>query len=99
MATWSKKNGNVEVKNVDTDNYTLWTSGLLYFESESVINIIRKIERFYNIDIVLDEKLDIYKIKISGKLDLNDKIEKTLQNLMFITKFKIELIDDKYIIK
>ncbi|MDO7138008.1 FecR family protein [Algibacter lectus] len=99
LATWSKKNGNVEVKNVDTDNYTLWTSGLLYFESESVINIIRKIERFYNIDIVLDEKLDIYKIKISGKLDLNDKIEKTLQNLMFITKFKIELIDDKYIIK
>lgn len=99
LATWSKQGGRVDVKDVDAYRYTSWTSGLLYFESESVINVIRKIERFYNIDIVLDEKLDIYKIKISGKLDLNDKIEKTLENLMFITKFKIELINDKYILK
>ena len=99
LATWYKNEERVEVKEVDAYKYTLWTLGLLHFESESVINVIRKVERFYNIDIELDEKLDIYKYKISGKLDLNDEIEKTLENLMFITKFKIELINNKYILK
>ncbi|WP_147678145.1 FecR family protein [Algibacter pacificus] len=99
LATWYKNEEKVEVKEVDAYKYTLWTLGLLHFESESVINVIRKIERFYNINIELDEKLDVYKFKISGKLDLNDKIEKTLENLMFITKFKIEKRNEKYILK
>ena len=70
------------------------------FESESIFNVIRKIERFYNIKIIFHKDLKAYNTNISGKLDLNDKIEKTLENLMLITKLKLELTDtDTYILK
>ena len=100
LATWNKNNESINVKEVNTDNYTLWTSGLLYFESESIVNIVRKIERFYNVKIVFENMSDAKNINVSGKLDLNDKIEQTLENLTITTKFKFEIINDKkYVLK
>ncbi|MDO5989601.1 FecR family protein [Flavivirga amylovorans] len=100
LATWNKNNESIDVEDVNTDNYTLWTSGLLYFESESIINIVRKIERFYNVKIVFENLPDAKNINVSGKLDLNDKIEQTLENLTITTEFKFEIINDKkYVLK
>lgn len=100
LASWNKNNESIHIKEVNTDNYTLWTSGLLYFESESIVNIVRKIERFYNVKIVFDNISDAKNINVSGKLDLNDKIEQTLENLTITTEFKFEIINDnKYILK
>ncbi|AUP78618.1 FecR family protein [Flavivirga eckloniae] len=100
LASWNKTEKRVNIKYVNTDNYTLWTSGLLYFESESIMNIVRKIERFYNVKIVFENIADAKNINVSGKLDLNDNIEKTLENLTTTTKFKFEIINDKkYVLK
>lgn len=100
LASWNREHESISVKTVNTNNYTLWTSGLLYFESELVSNIVKKIERFYNVNIVFDEGVDEKNITISGKLDLNDKIEKTLENLTITTAFKFEVINEKeYMLK
>ncbi len=100
LASWNKNTEKVNIKEVNTDNYTLWTSGLLHFESESIINIVRKIERFYNVEIIFENISDVKKINVSGKLDLNDKIEQTLENLTTTTEFKFEIINDKkYVLK
>ncbi|MDD7888202.1 FecR family protein [Flavivirga sp. 57AJ16] len=100
LASWNKNTEKVAIKEVNTDNYTLWTLGLLHFESESIVNIVRKIERFYNVEIVFENVLDAKNINVSGKLDLNDKIEQTLENLTITTEFKFEIINDKkYVLK
>ncbi len=100
LASWNKDAKKVSIKKVNTDNYTLWTQGLLYFESESIINIVRKIERFYNVKIVFENPNNAKNINVSGKLDLNDKIEQTLENLTITTEFKFEIINDKkYVLK
>ncbi|GAA3649259.1 FecR family protein [Flavivirga jejuensis] len=100
LASWNKNEERVDVKDVNTDNYTLWTSGLLYFESASIVNIVRKIERFYNVSIVFDNMIEAKHVNVSGKLDLNDKIEQTLENLTITTKFKFEIINNSnYVLK
>ncbi len=101
LAIWNKDDENIKVKEVNTDNYTLWTQGLLYFESDSMINVIKKIERFYNIEITFDKSATrLANTSISGKLDLKDDIKKTLENLMITAKFNFEIIDNRtYIIK
>ncbi|NMH89765.1 FecR family protein [Flavivirga algicola] len=100
LASWHKDTEKVNIKKVNTDNYTLWTQGLLYFESESIINIVRKIERFYNVKIIFENPHNAKSINVSGKLDLNDKIEQTLENLTITTEFKFEIINDKkYVLK
>jgi len=99
LALWDKKEGKIELATVNTDNYTLWTEGLLYFQSESLVNITKKLERFYNIEIEYVTTFD-NKIHITGKLDLNEEMNLTLENLELTATIKIEKITArKYIIK
>ncbi len=101
LATWNKENENIIVKGVNTDNYTLWTQGLLYFESEPILNVIKKLERFYNIEIAFDESMNkLFSTSISGKLDLNDDLKRTLENLEATAEFNFEKTNNrKYMIK
>ncbi|WP_242205556.1 FecR family protein [Aestuariivivens insulae] len=95
LAAWNKDEENVEVKVVNTDNYTLWIQGLLHFESESMVSVIKKIERFYNIDVDFEELTeDKINTRISGKLDLKEDIKTTLDNLMKTTELKYEKINE-----
>ncbi|MDO5968447.1 FecR family protein [Flavivirga aquimarina] len=95
LASWNKNTEKANVRDVNTDNYTLWIQGLLHFESESIINIVRKMERFYNVKIIFENMSGAKSINVSGKLDLNDKIEQTLENLTATTELKFEIINDK----
>ena len=101
LASWNRGDKNINVKEVNTDNYTLWIQGLLQFESEPIVNVIKKLERFYNIEITLDELTnELVGTSISGKLDLNDDIKMTLENLMITAGFNFEKINNnKYMIK
>ncbi len=101
LATWNKESENIAIKAVNTDNYTLWTQGLLYFESEPMVNVIKKLERFYNIELSFDDSPGkLISTSISGKLDLNDDLQRTLDNLMATAEFNFEKINNrKYMIK
>lgn len=94
LATWNKYNKGVAVKSVNTDNYTLWTQGILQFESLSTNDVAKKIERFYNIQINIEET-STDEIYISGKLDLNDNVEKTLANFALTASLKLNKINTK----
>lgn len=41
--------GTFDVREVDTDNYYLWTEGYFYFDNETVVEIMRELGRWYNI--------------------------------------------------
>ncbi|MBJ6366908.1 FecR family protein [Snuella sedimenti] len=101
LAVWNKEEERVKVRDVNTDNYTLWIQGLLHFESEPLFNVIKKIERFYNVEVTFNESADkLMGVKISGKLDLKEDLNKTLQNLMITADFNFEKINTrKYMIK
>ncbi|TYA74111.1 FecR family protein [Seonamhaeicola marinus] len=50
-ADWKKENGNVVVNNVDTRIYTAWIDGKVVFEHMVFKNILKKLERHYNVSI------------------------------------------------
>jgi len=76
-ASFNKSGDKIEVKEVDVDEYILWKDGLLKFSSESLVKVISKVERFYNVKINYDME-DIMNIKMSGKLDLDTDINVVL---------------------
>ncbi|MEK6154680.1 FecR domain-containing protein [Flavobacteriaceae bacterium 3-367] len=47
-----KKQGGITVSNVDAAAYTLWRKGILRFESDDMVSIIKKLERHFNLTIV-----------------------------------------------
>ena len=92
LAEWSVSQGVVKDKrSVDTDLYTTWVDGMLLFRSEPIKNIVKKLEVYYNVVINFDHNAD-QNFRISGKLDLNDNFEKTMENLVLTSTVKFEKI-------
>lgn len=55
-ASWNKTNDDISIDKVDTNIYTGWRKGKLIFKNLQFENIIKKLERHYNVSIVNDNK-------------------------------------------
>lgn len=82
---------------VDVCLYTSWVNGYLVFEQENLTEIFKKLERYYNKPIVVEEGIE--KITFSGKLDLTEDIEKVFGNISFSAAFNYEIDNEVYTIK
>jgi transmembrane sensor len=94
---YNKQEDNIEKDRVDVELYASWVNGYLRFENEPVENIFKKLERYYNKNI-LTEKLS-GQPKFTGKLDLADDLEKVLKNIGFSASFSVDCENDVYLIR
>lgn len=62
------KNKNICVNQVDTELYTSWKDGKLIFYHEPLCSVIKKLERNYNVKIVLKDK-KIENLEFSGIIE------------------------------
>jgi hypothetical protein len=75
MFSFNKKLKESEVYAVDPEKFVSWKEGIIKCENEDLSRVIKRLERFYNIQIKLVNPLD-GTIKIDGKLNLKeDKYE------------------------
>ena len=56
MANWNKSNKEISINKVDTSLYTSWKNGKLIFKNIQFKNIIKKLERHYNVSIINNNK-------------------------------------------
>jgi hypothetical protein len=95
-ASLTKDNSNFIITNLEnTDNYTAWISGYLTFTNEEISNVLKRVSRYYNVEIIAD--LPENTEKIYGKLDLKDNLERVLEGIAFISKTKYQKQTDKYV--
>jgi len=66
------------IKEVDVLEYIGWKYGFISFTKESLSNVLRKIERYYNVPIHYKRE-ETDHISVSGKLDLKENIEETFR--------------------
>ena len=75
LASFDRTTQETNIKTVDTNNYILWTKGLMQFESTDLNRITKRLERYYNIRFEYSDPL-LGGLRISGKLELDvDKDE------------------------
>jgi transmembrane sensor len=80
-AIYTRNNKEISVKEEsDPDIYIAWTEGWFQFDKESLYTVFRKLERYYDIDIVYDVTF-VSDDMISGKLDLKDSIPDVMRTL------------------
>lgn len=90
-ASWNKTSNNVAVKEVDTDIYTGWKNGKLIFKNIQFKNIIKKLERHYNVTIInnnsklgeknYDATFDVETIEeVLNSFNKNYEFEYTIKN-------------------
>ena len=88
MATFDRITGETNIRLVDTDNYTLWTKGLLQFESTDLQRITKRLERFYNIRLEFSHPL-LGGLRISGKMELKEDKDEILDRIASAAAVKI----------
>lgn len=93
LASFDKRTAATQVRNVDTDYYTLWTDGVYKFESLHLNRILKRLERYYNINFQYSDAM-LGAIQISGKLELTDEIEETLARVSLAAQVRFEKVTE-----
>jgi len=95
--TLMKGQDDFQRSNVDeTGLYTNWIYGYLEFKNANLSDVLKSIQRYYNIDIELNTR-DQSSI-VSGKLDLKSEPDRVLTGLGLLSHTKIIKSDNKYVV-
>lgn len=99
LAVFERTSAEMKVRNVDVLDYVAWPQGFLNFESVDLNRIVKKLERYYNIRIMLDDPM-LGVRSISGKLRLKEEKEKVLAVLANTASARfVKLNETTYVIK
>lgn len=78
LYTFEKESHSVRLQEVDINEYICWKDGFLIFRNESLSEVLKKIERYYNAALAFDP-VEASKVTLSGKLDLKSDINETFR--------------------
>lgn len=86
----------INIKTVDTDFFTSWKDGYLVFKDETLEEIAKKFERWYNMKVRFDDE-QIKQVKYTGTILKNKPIDQILEILKYTTgiDYSIEIINNK----
>lgn len=93
MASINKENLKITKSAVNVQNYIAWKNGVLLFEKDRFENIIRRLERHYNISIQNNYE-GLNDIRFTGTFDI-ETIEQVLRSFKSYKHFTYERKDDK----
>ena len=82
----------------DVDLYIAWTYGWLKYERESLWSVLRKVERYYNVEIQLPANYPGGDL-ITGKLDLKESLEAVMVVLADASRFEYRINENKVFIE
>jgi len=76
-----------KVDKVKTAPYTTWKDGIVVFDAESIEEIAKKLERWYNVKICIDNE-ELKKYTISGTILRNKPIDQVMQAIGLLAPVK-----------
>lgn len=97
MAVYSPKEQMMEQSDVNTRLYTSWREGYLVLERQTLGEILKKISRYYNVSIELNDQ-SLKDETFTGNLDLRNSAVQVLESIGEIISAKIEKNNDKILI-
>ena len=83
------EDGQIKVERIPDTGYFLWTEGVYSFYNEPLANILKKLELYFDVEIIVKDPT-IYTWEYTGKFRQRDGIDEILRIINKIHKFKIE---------
>ena len=97
MAVYEPNEKTVKQTQVNTKLYTSWREGYFVFERQSLGEILKKISRYYNVSIQLNDQ-SLANETFTGPLDLRNSATQVLEIIAELINAKVENIDNQIII-
>lgn len=82
-------NGKMKVEPIRLSEQFLWRDGIYAFENEPLIDILKKMELYYDVKIVVKD-ISIFNETYTGKFRQRDSLDDVFRVLQQIRKFKVE---------
>ena len=99
LATFDKKEKEIQTQSVATAPYFSWRDGVFIFKNDSLKSIMKKISRYYNVEVVINDK-NLANETFSGHLDVKENIENVMQTIKATqsSEFNYQLTQDNKLI-
>ena len=88
----------IRLEKLSNPEYLLWRDGIYAFENERLIDIIEKLELYYDITIKVEDP-DIFNVRYTGKFRQRNEIDEILHILQKIQSFSIERDRERNLIR
>lgn len=79
------EDGLLEKSVVDVNRFVSWKDGYLAYEKTPIAEVLRQIERYYNLSFNLDNQVSLQEVSCSGKIILTDNLDNVLTALTLIS--------------
>ena len=83
------KDGKMFLGEIESSNYFLWKDGIYTFDNERLLDIIEKLQLYYDVTIIVKDP-EIFNVRYTGKFRQRDGIDEILKVIQKIQKFRIE---------
>lgn len=91
--SWHKSDHNIYVEEVDIESHTSWINGELVFRNSSFFNMVKKLERKYNVRIQ-NNNLHLNDIRLNARFSPEiENIDDVLKSISEIHPFNYKIID------
>ncbi|RXJ49453.1 FecR family protein [Gelidibacter gilvus] len=99
LATFDKDDRAVKTQSVATEPYFSWRDGIFIFKNDSLKSIMKKISRYYNVEIIINND-NLANETFSGYLDVKETIEHVMQTIKSTesSEFEYHLTQDNQLI-
>lgn len=84
-------------KKVDTQLYTTWKDGRLKFKDESLASLIKKIERWYDVEVLFSDE-SLKTLRFTGDLPRYPQVANILKILEAEVELKVSIQDEQIIL-
>jgi ferric-dicitrate binding protein FerR (iron transport regulator) len=89
--------GNISVSEIVNPNYFLWKDGIYSFDNESLLEILQKLQLYYDVTIKVVDA-EIFNVRYTGKFRQSDGIDEILHIIRKIHRFDIKKDPENHII-
>lgn len=91
QATYNN-DGTFEKRKVDARSFISWKEGYLIYDDTPIIEVLKQIERYYNLSFNYDDDISFQGLTCTGKIILSDNLDNVMTALTLIsyTKYKKE---------
>ena len=94
---YNRGSGNIETKEVNTEQFIAWTKGMFLFQNEPIENILSAMSRWYNFEFKFkDESLKLQRFTLS--LGKYDSITKILEMISMSSNLKFSINGNSIIV-
>ena len=98
IVSYNKETRSINSDKINVDHYFSWREGVLIFKNNDLQFILKRLARYYNVDISLQHGVPIDET-FSGYLDLNDNLDIVMGNLKESADINFVLSEDELIVK